>query len=57
VLKSGRWTATPLKPSAALLTGRSPLLPVGRTRIQVVLSDAATGLSSTAARTVTVRRP
>ena len=57
VLRSGRWTTTPLAPAGALLRGRSKPLPAGRTRIHVVLSDAATGLSSTTARTVTVRRP
>jgi type 1 glutamine amidotransferase len=54
---NSRWTSTALTPSGALLRGRSPTLPAGRTRIQVVLSETATGLSTTTARTVTVRRP
>jgi type 1 glutamine amidotransferase len=57
VLRNGRWTGTALTPSGALLQGRSPVLPAGRVRIHVVLSDTATGLSATTARTVTVRRP
>jgi cytochrome c len=57
VLRNGRWTATPLMPSGARLDGRSPVLPAGRVRIELVLSDTATGLSATTARTVTVRRP
>jgi hypothetical protein len=57
ILRNGRWTATPLTPSGAVLQGRSPVVPAGRARIQVVLSDTATGLSTTTARTVTVRRP
>jgi hypothetical protein len=55
VLVGGRWRATALRADGGALRATTGLLSPGRLRLEIVLQEPASGLTKTAARTITVR--